>query len=109
MDDVSKVRSQLEIRLAELNDRLAHVECERAEPMSADSAEQAIEVEDDEVLALQDDVLHHEIAAIVGAIRRIDTGTYGSCTSCGISIAPARLSVMPTTPLCIDCARAAAA
>ena len=107
MADVSKVRSQLEKRLVELNDRVALIEHERAEPMSADSAEQAVEAEDDEVLALQDDVLHQEIAAIVGAIRRIETGTYGNCASCGVGIELARLAVLPTTSLCIDCARAA--
>ncbi len=109
MADFSNVRGQLEKRLAELNDRVTLVERERAEPMSADSAEQAIEAEDDEVLALQDDVLHHEIAAIVGAIRRIETGKYGNCASCGVGIEPARLAALPTTSLCIDCARAAPA
>ncbi len=106
MADFADVRGQLEKRLAELNDRVTLVERERAEPMSADSAEQAVEAEDDEVLALQDDVLHLEIAAIVAAIRRVDKGTYGSCASCGLSIGPARLAVLPTTSLCIDCARA---
>ena len=107
MADITKLRNELEKHLAELNNRVAQVERERAEPMSADSAEQAVEAEDDEVLALQDDVLHQEIAAIVGAIRRIETGTYGNCASCGESIEPARLAVLPTTSLCIDCARAA--
>jgi RNA polymerase-binding transcription factor DksA len=106
MVDVTKVRSHLEARLAELNDRIVQVERERSEPMSADSAEQAVEAEDDEVLALQDDALHHEIASIVNAIRRIDSGKFGNCTSCGETIQPARLAVMPTTSLCIDCARA---
>ncbi len=107
MADITKLRNELEKHLAELNNRIAQVERERAEPMSADSAEQAVEAEDDEVLALQDDVLHQEIAAIVGAIRRIETGTYGNCATCGVGIEPARLAVLPTTSLCIDCARAA--
>ncbi len=107
MADTAKLRNELEKQLAELNNRVAQVERERAEPMSADSAEQAVEAEDDEVLALQDDVLHQEIAAIIGAIRRIETGTYGNCASCGENIEPARLAVLPTTAVCIDCARAA--
>lgn len=107
MGDFAKMRGQLEKQLTELTGRVAQVERERAEPMSADSEEQAVEAEDDEVLALQDDVLHREIAAIVRAIRRIDAGKYGNCTSCGIDIEPARLAVMPTTSMCIDCARAA--
>ena len=109
MGNLTEVRGQLEKRLAELNDRVTFVERERAEPMSADSAEQAIEAEDDEVIALQDDVLHLEIAAIVAAIRKIDTGTYGNCTSCREDIELARLAVLPSTSLCIDCARAVTA
>jgi RNA polymerase-binding protein DksA len=40
------------------------------------------------------------------AILRIVRGTYGKCLSCGKYIALARLRALPTTRLCIDCARA---
>jgi len=40
------------------------------------------------------------------AMRRIVDGTYGKCASCGKPIAVARLRALPTTRLCIDCARA---
>jgi RNA polymerase-binding transcription factor len=40
------------------------------------------------------------------AIQRIVAGTYGKCVSCGKYIALARLRALPTTRLCIDCARA---
>ena len=40
------------------------------------------------------------------AILRIVRGTYGKCLSCGRYIALARLRALPTTRLCIDCARA---
>ncbi len=40
------------------------------------------------------------------AIQRIVQGTYGKCLSCGRYIALARLRAVPTTRLCIDCARA---
>ena len=40
------------------------------------------------------------------AILRIVRGTYGKCLSCGKYIALARLHALPTTRLCIDCARA---
>jgi len=39
------------------------------------------------------------------AILRIVRGTYGKCLSCGKYIALARLHALPTTRLCIDCAR----
>jgi DnaK suppressor protein len=40
------------------------------------------------------------------AILRIVQGTYGKCLSCGKPIAIERLRAVPTTRLCIDCARA---
>ena len=40
------------------------------------------------------------------AILRIVQGTYGKCISCGRYIALERLRAVPTTRLCIDCARA---
>ncbi len=37
------------------------------------------------------------------ALARIEAGTYGRCTNCGQSIAPARLMALPSAALCIDC------
>jgi RNA polymerase-binding protein DksA len=38
------------------------------------------------------------------ALRRVDAGTYGTCTRCGAPIAPERLDARPTTDRCVDCA-----
>jgi RNA polymerase-binding protein DksA len=43
------------------------------------------------------------------ALRALDDGTYGTCTSCGNPIAPERLEAIPWVALCIDCARKASA
>ena len=45
------------------------------------------------------------LAAIEGALRRIDEGTYGVCQRCGKQIAPERLEAIPYAELCIDCKR----
>jgi len=37
------------------------------------------------------------------AIQRIDSGTYGVCSSCGGEISDKRLTARPVTTLCIDC------
>ncbi len=37
------------------------------------------------------------------ALRRMDSGIFGECDSCGESITEARLRVAPATTLCIDC------
>ena len=45
----------------------------------------------------------HDIDA---ALKRIDNGTYGTCTTCGKEIGAERLEAMPWAALCIDDARA---
>ena len=53
-------------------------------------------------------LLNHDqqqLDAIDQALTRMDAGTYGICTTCGQSIQPARLEIMPTAVLCIDCQR----
>ena len=37
------------------------------------------------------------------ALRRIDDGTYGTCTTCGTAIARERLEALPETPVCVVC------
>ena len=45
------------------------------------------------------------LAEIDAATRRIDAGSYGTCTACGNSISPERLEALPATPICVSCAR----
>jgi len=44
-----------------------------------------------------------ELAAIDAALTRLQAGTYGECTDCGVAIAPARLQATPEAPRCIHC------
>jgi len=46
-----------------------------------------------------------ELHLVETALRAIDQGTYGTCTSCGRAIAPERLEALPWAAMCIDCAR----
>ncbi len=43
------------------------------------------------------------ISKIQQALTRLEEGTFGTCTSCGQPIAPARLRARPVTDQCIDC------
>ncbi len=45
------------------------------------------------------------LAEIEAAVRRLDDGRYGTCTSCGREIAAERLDALPATPTCVTCAR----
>ena len=48
-----------------------------------------------------------ELSRVEAALRSIDDGTYGTCTSCGNPIAPERLEAIPWVATCLDCARKA--
>jgi DnaK suppressor protein len=47
---------------------------------------------------------HAMVRAIEAALERITAGTYGRCRNCEEEISAARLRVLPTATLCIDCA-----
>jgi len=44
-----------------------------------------------------------ELGDIEAALERLQAGTYGQCTDCGVTIPPARLNAYPTAQRCIDC------
>ena len=45
------------------------------------------------------------LVEIEAALKRIEEGTYGTCTNCDRPIAVERLEALPWATLCIDCAR----
>ena len=48
---------------------------------------------------------NHVLAAIDAALERIETGTYGTCQTCGKPIGDDRLQAIPYATQCIDCRR----
>ena len=106
MTDTAAIEERLTERLSQLRARLTRVNADLAEPLNADSSEQAVEVEDDAGLEAEASLIVREAASIDRALERIAKGTYGECVRCGSQIAPARLDARPEAALCIDCARA---
>ncbi len=99
---IALLTRQTELRARE--ERLgAHLR-NRGEPLSADSGEQALELENEEVLRGLDASEHAELEQISRALTRIDQGTWGVCTSCGGAIDPGRLAALPSADRCLDCA-----
>lgn len=47
--------------------------------------------------------LSSERASIIEALKHINEGTYGRCTSCGNDIAEPRLEARPMATLCVSC------
>jgi DnaK suppressor protein len=107
MTDMHAARALLEAQLADLEARQARIAEALAEPLNADSAEQAVEMEDDAALEGQGAIISREIGSVRRALQRIEDGTYGECVRCGAEIAPARLAARPEAALCITCASAA--
>ena len=46
----------------------------------------------------------NELSRIEAALVRVDSGDFGYCVNCDEEISEKRLSLDPSTPLCIDCA-----
>jgi RNA polymerase-binding transcription factor DksA len=104
MTDTATYRQALLDRLSELDTRLHDIESELDTPRSADWEDQATEREGEEVLERLGESGQAEIARIRAALARIRDGSYGICVQCGEPISEARLSVLPATPLCKECA-----
>lgn len=47
-----------------------------------------------------------EYAMILRVLERIDSGHYGTCSDCGLSISEKRLSVYPNATRCLACQEA---
>ncbi|MEO0917772.1 MAG: TraR/DksA family transcriptional regulator, partial [Pseudomonadota bacterium] len=74
-----------------------------------DLAEQAVDIEDDEVLEGLGLAAQQEVTLLNFALQRIENGTYGICQKCEEDISTERLEAVPYAPLCRTCARAASA
>jgi len=66
--------------------------------------EEAIDLENDELLSELDPATRRELTDVLGALERMDEGMYGTCVDCGEEIGTARLKAIPEALRCIDCA-----
>jgi DnaK suppressor protein len=106
--DLGSMRAELLARKLELQTRIArvHDDLTRAtESPEQDFAEQAVQRENDEVLAQLEVSARAELARIDRALARVANGTYGLCERCGSDIDPARLRVVPDANRCVTCSR----
>jgi DnaK suppressor protein len=105
MPDLNHFQKLITDRLVELDVRIHEVDHELGEPKSADLNEQAIDIEDDEVLESLGAAAQKEVALLKTALKRIKDGSYGICQKCEESISEARLEAVPYAPLCKRCAQ----
>lgn len=106
--DITKLREVLLKEQHRLLNLLAKTKLHlyKSEPVSADFAEQAQEVKNDEVVEALDQGAQIELSQINKALQRIEAGVYGECVVCGAYIDQKRLAAIPHTPFCIKCASA---
>jgi DnaK suppressor protein len=97
------VRAQLEEQLSRLLKRAGAIESDLRQTHDRDWQEQAIELENDEVLEGLDEMSRGEVRRIRAAISRIANGTYGVCSTCGHPISAERLAAIPTALACVTC------
>ncbi len=101
------LRTRLEAQKAELAARVGKIKKDIAGGLEADSAEQASQLENQEVLDALANEGVAELAQVNAALQRMNDGTYGVCVDCGQEINVARLEARPYAAKCIRCASAA--
>ncbi|MGB1199394.1 MAG: TraR/DksA family transcriptional regulator [Thalassotalea sp.] len=102
--NLQQISTLLENKKQELIQRIMAIEADFKKGRSADFTEQTTESENDEVL----DEIHREakieLQRVEDALTRIENGGYGKCAECESDIMPERLSALPYTTFCINCA-----
>lgn len=100
-------RPRLQALRRDLDDRLQRIRADRerrAGPLSADFAEQATELENDEVLGRLERSTAADLAQVARALHHEAQGHYGICERCGEVIEEPRLRVLPQATRCSHCA-----
>ncbi|WP_413719911.1 TraR/DksA family transcriptional regulator [Silicimonas sp. MF1-12-2] len=105
MRDFSELKAILESRLEELDARVHDIEDRLDDPVSKDWEDQAVELEDFEVLEDLGKAGMKEMDLIRAALGRIEDGSYGECAKCGDDISIERLKAVPYAVLCRKCAK----
>lgn len=106
MQNTDKARERLLADKAELAKRVDRIHEHARDPLEADSGEQAAQIGNVEVVSALENEAVEQIAAIDAALKRLDSGQYGVCVSCGETIGAERLAARPAAAECLDCASA---
>jgi len=94
------MRQELLLRVSEIQKDLRN----ENNPIEKDFEEQAVQMENEEVLNALDAESRATLLKIDHALQRIDAGNYDICAMCDTRIPIERLRAMPYTELCVDCA-----
>jgi DnaK suppressor protein len=106
MHPYAEIREILLAKQEELASRLESLKQNLTRGRSADSQEQAQELENAEVVDALGNETRTELNKIAKALNQIENETYGTCLDCGEPIPMARLEAHPYADRCIRCATA---
>ena len=106
MDQYADIEHALIAKRGELAVRLDRIKKNLTAGRSADSQEQAQELENVEVVDALGNEARIELSRIAKALDQIKNGAYGTCVDCGEQIPMARLQAYPFADRCIRCATA---
>ena len=109
VDEFKQTLIQRRAELSERQERVARHTRHRDEPLPADFAEQAVELENGETLVALDKKLSEELVQIDHALHRIEVDQYLDCETCSGPIEEQRLIALPHATLCIRCANGGSA
>ena len=110
MDGVyAELKQVLIAKREELASRLERIKQNVTAGHSADSEEQAQELENAEVVDALGNETRRELSMVARALAQIENEAYGICVDCGEDIPLARLQAHPFADRCIRCATAAEA
>jgi DnaK suppressor protein len=109
---VEAVRAELRARRAELESELAALIDAPRDPLATvsfgkrvgEGTSQAVERLAQTSAAR---ALSTKLGDVSRALDKLDEGSYGTCDSCGRTIAADRLEAIPWATRCVECARAA--
>lgn len=106
LKSLDQIQARLLARRAELQQRSNRIVADlsrQLDPLSRDSDDRAIQLENDEPLQAIGQAAANELEDIGVALDRMARGLYGICKVCGDDIAAARLSAIPQASICQRC------
>ncbi len=107
MEQYAHIEQALIAKRGEIVVRLERIKKNLTAGRSADSQEQAQELENAEVVDALGNEARSELTRIAKALDQLKNGDYGICADCAEEIPMARLEAYPFADRCIRCATAA--
>ena len=102
--DLTKIKQALKERKNELEAQLQKLSTERiSDDQVQDPGDQALSLTMENLRHSLQDTELEEYKRILKALEKIEDGTYGICTDCGLEISEKRLKLYPNASRCLSC------